>query len=79
MKKLIFAGLIALGALYASGEASQAASRNGGERYDANARAECILPWYRFVGACDEAIDDHPYGSKSHDWSNRHYRGRHHW
>jgi len=76
MKKFVFAGLVALGALHASSGASQAASRYEGERYDTNARAECILPWYRFFGACDEAIDDYPYGNNWHDWNDRHHHGR---
>lgn len=75
MKKLILAATIVMGGLCLSAGASQAASRHQSEGYADNARAACILPWYRFFGACDEAIDDYPYGNKWHEWQdNNHHR-----
>jgi hypothetical protein len=82
MRKLILAGMIVMGGLYAFAGASQAATRTGGQghyesqgRYEGhpeaqNARAACILPWYRFFGACDEAIEAPPDGNNWHEWQN---------
>ncbi|CAM5764289.1 hypothetical protein LMIY3S_01097 [Labrys miyagiensis] len=78
MSKLIITAAFLAGSLLVLAGASQAASRPA-ERHpeEQNARAECILPWYRFFGACDEAIDDYPYGNHWHDWNNRHHHHGH--
>ncbi|WP_448953110.1 hypothetical protein [Labrys neptuniae] len=75
MNKLILAGVIVMGGLYAAAGTAQAAPRHQSERYryDEYARAECILPWYRFFGACDAAIQE-PEGDKGHSWQHRHHR-----
>ena len=76
MKKLIIAGTIVIGGLYALAGQSQAAPRYQSQDYADNARMECILPWYRFFGACEEAIQEAPDGRNWHDWNGRHH-GRH--
>ncbi len=78
MKKLIVAALLIMGGICSSAGAVQA----GVPRYESrgsaeNARIECILPWYRFFGACDEAIEEAPDGRNWHGWNNhRHRNGR---
>jgi hypothetical protein len=82
MKKFILASCAALVG-FAMVPVAYANATKTTPRYESraeadNARAACILPWYRFVGACDEAIDDYPYGNHDHDWNHR--RDRHgHW
>jgi hypothetical protein len=75
MKKPIMAAVAVVGVVQMLAQPAQAASHVQVERYERYARAECILPWYRFFGACEEAIDDYPYGNHWHDWNNR----RHHY
>ncbi|MFC2249656.1 hypothetical protein ACETRX_08545 [Labrys portucalensis] len=76
MNKLILASMIVMGGFYAGTGTGQAASRPQGERYADNARLECVLPWYRFFGACDEAIQDPPDGKNGHAWEYRSHRHR---
>ena len=75
MKKFIWTGLIVVGGVLVLAASPQAAPRYQSQGSADNARAACILPWYRFFGACDEAISDPPDGRNWHDWQNR---GRHH-
>jgi hypothetical protein len=78
MKDLILASTVALACLCTAAEASPAAPwphyiRVQAEEY---ARIECIMPWYRFFGACPEAVDVSPTGDNSNGGRRRHH---HHW
>jgi hypothetical protein len=80
MNKLVLAGFLAVAA-FGFAPVVPASAAPSAPRYESrgeaqNARAACILPWYRFFGACDAAIDAYPYGNHWHDWNNRHYHGR---
>ena len=76
MKKLIVASTIVMAALYAFAGSSQSAPRYQSRGSVENARVECILPWYRFFGACDEAIQEAPDGRNWHGWRNGRRHGR---
>jgi hypothetical protein len=70
MKHLILASTLALACFSTAAQASPAAPRLHYTHVQAEeyARMECILPWYRFFGACPEAVDVFPTGGDSHDW-----------
>jgi len=65
MKKLVFAAAMAVGCLGLGMQTSVAAPARTLVVTDENARMECILPWYRFLGSCPEAIDDTNEGHSS--------------
>lgn len=78
MRSAYLCGLIAASALIWATEAS-AARRHHPVYVEAGyARAECILPWYRFFGYCPEAIDDSNAGrGRSKFDRGRYHRGHH--
>jgi hypothetical protein len=78
MTKLILAFAVISAGLCASAQAGPAAPRHERpvrlERVE-YARLECILPWYRFFGACPEAIDAPTTGGNSphSGWRHHHH------